>query len=137
MKKKLVKVVKKEEHEKANPLHIRMDFKEALESKRDILLSEANLVRIGKATRDYHKLRMIELKKKVSLHLMVRHLSTTIMQMEKVFPDVKIPRFMKEENHHQEGESVFHFERHKADEKSTSDLDAQLREIQDRLNSIK
>ena len=137
MKKKLVKIKKQEEGAKANPLHVRMDYKEALESKKDILLSKANLVRISNVMKNYHKLRTMELKKKVSLHLLVRHLSTTIIQMEKVFPEVKIPRFMKAEHPHQDSESVFHFERHGMNEKSTNDLDSQLREIQERLNSLK
>ena len=51
-----------------NLINVKLEYGEALQSKKDILTSEMNLLRIAKALKNYHILRTKELKSKSKLH---------------------------------------------------------------------
>jgi len=114
-------------------IHIKLEYAEALQSKKDILASEINLLRIAKAIRTHKILRLEELKTKARLHRKLKSLKTNITKLQQVLPKLKVPILDK-------GKDDLEIEVHKRPEVKKaihdSTLESQLKEIQDRLRQL-
>lgn len=135
---------------KDNLIHVRLDYDEAMESRRDLLNTETNLIQIAQATRRYRILRLKELGLKIELFKKIKDFKTNIGKLKILLPKIQIPKILKkheEEMHFQEEAEV---EKKKEKKKKTKqktqpkkekkppadDLELQLKEIQDKLGKL-
>ncbi len=114
-------------------IHIKLEYDEALQSKKDVLGSELGLLKVAKAIKKHQILRSDELKIKLRLHRKLKELKTNITKLQQVLPKIKIPEILLE------GRDEFKVEGTKSKiEKRAHDssLEAQLQEIQARLKEL-
>ncbi len=114
-------------------IHVKLEYNEALQSKKDILNSEIGLLKIAKAIKKHQILRSDEFKIKLKLHRKLKELKTNIGKLQQSLPKIKIPEIL-------EGKREF-FEEHLVKpkvEKRAHDisLETQLQEIQERLKQL-
>jgi hypothetical protein len=114
-----------------NLIHVKLEYDEALQSKREVLSSEMNLLRIAKTIKNYHILRSNELKRKLKLYRKIREIITSIKNIQITLPELKIPEILKKDKEIEEPKKVQVKERQYDDS-----LESQLQEIQDKLKSI-
>jgi len=119
-------------------IHIKLEYDEALRSKKDVLSSQANLLRILQVMKKYHPLRMEELKIKAKVGTKVREIIKDIRKLETTLPKIKIPEILKE--HHEETAEEFEeLESHIGSPRSKeydSDLQSQLEDIKSKLRDL-
>jgi len=115
-------------------IHLKFEYNEALQSKRDILYSEKNLITIAKKINNYISLREDELKSKIRLHRKVKEMVTTIRKLQKIVPNIEVPKILKKESHEPKEKETIKI---KPKRKKDSDhIESQLQEIQEKLNSL-
>lgn len=111
-----------------NFIHVKLGYDETIQSKKDILFSQMNLIRILKSIKSYHILRTEELELKKELHTKTKELNANIKKIQFLFP--KIPGVVKSPQRLKTPQKSF-----EARTKDT-DLEQQLRQIQERLKAI-
>jgi len=119
-------------------IHLRLDYEDALESKKNILYSEKSLINIIKKIDNYLYLREEEQKAKEKLRKRIKSTISIIKKTQKIFPKVKIPKILNKEISKKEFDRKISkkiFEKEKIS-KYGSNIDSQLREIQEKLNAI-
>ena len=118
-----------------NVIHIRLDYMEALKTKRAILYSEIGSLNIAKKIAKYKEIRMEELGLKTRLYGKMKELKTNIKKLRGLLPSPKIPKIIKrqEKEKHQETERRTYGKGGKSGER---DIESQLREIQRRLTEL-
>lgn len=110
-----------------NTIHIKLEYDEAVEAKKEILSSEIELIRIMKIIRKYNDLRHEELRLKMRLKRKSTELLREIRRIQGSLPELEIP------------ESVKKIERKYPPLKKENkefNLEAELRGIQEKLNSL-
>lgn len=80
-----------------SPIHVKLDYVEAKDAKKEVLSSQINLLELKKGLSNYKKLRLDELRKKEKLSQKIKNIKTNIAKLEKTLPKVKKPKFMKKE----------------------------------------
>ena len=75
-----------------NLIHVRIGYNEAHEAKKDLLESEANLLRIAQAVKRYQKIRIQELKQKTKVLTKIRKLKISVTKLQQTLPKIKIPK---------------------------------------------
>ena len=113
-----------------NLIHVKFGYKETLQSKRDTLSLEMNLLRTLKTIKKYHFFRSEELKTKLKLHRKIKEVITNIKKLQTTLPKLKIPEILKKD--YEDNEKLDKVEEEKYDES----LESQLQKIQDELNNL-
>jgi hypothetical protein len=122
-----------------NVIHIQLTYDEALQAKRNILTSQASLLRILQTIRRYHPLRLEEISMKLKLKKNLKEIKEEISKLQLTVPKVKIPEILRkgskpeEENEIDEAETQIAKAKVKRHDNS---IEAQLQEIQSRLSSL-
>ena len=114
-----------------NLIHIKLEYEEALQSKKDILYSQMNLLKISKTLKNYSDLRIEELGIKLKLHRKIKELNTSVKKLQTTLPTLKIPEILKKEEIIKEVSKV-----EKEEKPYDDDLEYQLQEIQDKLGEL-
>ena len=110
-----------------NLIHIGLNRDELINSKKEILSTEADLIRILQTIKRYQLLRTNELKLKIRLLKKLKETKTEIKKLEEVLPKLKIPKILQG------------IENKKDEFKISSkkdNLESQLEEIQKRLRDL-
>jgi hypothetical protein len=113
-----------------NPIHVRIDYEEAIQSKKDLLSSERDFIRILKTIKRYNFLREEELNTKLRMQKKMKELKINLGKINEVFPKIKIPSIIKKDEFQEEKPLK------KKEDNNSSDLESQLREIQERLRKL-
>jgi hypothetical protein len=116
-----------------NLIHIKFGYEEALQSKRDILYSEMNLIKISRIIKNYHSLRLEELKIKLNLHNKIKEINTYIKNLQTFFPHLKFPEILKKD---EDIEEVDNSKRKIKERPHDESIEFQLQEIQGKLKSL-
>ncbi|VVB79960.1 Uncharacterised protein [uncultured archaeon] len=124
------KVIPKKKQITQNPLHIRIEYMEAVESKRDLLSTEANLIQIRQAIKKYQDLRIQELRLKLKIQKAVKEVESEIAHLEKILPQIRIPRYLVEETFDNKPLKIL------SESPRSQDLESQLKEIQEKLRGL-
>jgi len=115
---------------KENLIHIKLEYGEALQTKRDILSSQIGLLRIAKTIRGYGFYRSNELELKLILYKKIKELKMNLGKLQKTLPKLKIPEIIKKEG----------WEKTEPKSKKIKpperNIEEQLQEIQKRLNEL-
>lgn len=82
--------------------YVKISFEEGLETKKQFLLTELNLIRIAKQIRNYRLLRKKELLKKMQLYKLLKDTRSKIYILRSTLPIEEKPRIfqMREEKLH-------------------------------------
>jgi len=113
-------------------IHIKLEYDEALQSKKDILSSELGLLKVAKAIKKHQILRSDELQIKLRLHRKLKELKTNIGKLQQVLPKIKIPEILEGKRESSEEPMIPKVEKRAHD----SSLESQLEEIQARLKQL-
>lgn len=116
-----------------NILHVKFEFQEALQSKKDLLSSQINLLRTSKAIKNYKSLRSQELNQKAKLLKKIKSTKTNIGKLKRILPKVKIPDILKDGHERKELED---FKTKNQEVKDRSNIESQLRDIQEKLTAL-
>jgi len=73
-------------------IHLKFEYSDAVEGKKDILLMKRSSLRMIRALKGYHALRIDEFDAKEALYKNVRELSSISKKLERLLPKVKIPK---------------------------------------------
>lgn len=129
-------------------IHVKLDYEEARESKRDMLSLELDLVKIMRAMKKYRFLRSEELKLKKKLKIQISEFIKEVRKLRVELPKLEIPHILKD--HYEEDEDVT-ISKHvieddsmkelkrlekKMDKNYEDDLEKELREIKERLKEM-
>jgi len=120
--------------ENKNVIHIKFNYPEAIQAKRDILSSQVEILNILKIIKNYHKLRSQEFQAKIKLQKKLKQVQADIIKLEKTFPSVEVPRILKK--HAQKNTPLRIKESIENKPKYDSTIESQLREIKEKLNSL-
>ena len=63
-----------------NLIHIKLEFSEAVESKKDMLYSQQALLKLAQIIKQYRTLRTEELKLKLKIHKKKRHIKMSLFK---------------------------------------------------------
>lgn len=115
-------------------IHLRLEHGEALQLKKDLLSVQVNLLKTARTLRGYGYFRSEELKLKAILYKEIRDVKLNIGKLQKILPKLKIPEILKRE----EKTETVKTTRPEAEKETYrgDDLEAQLQEIQNRLNQL-
>lgn len=105
-----------------SPIHVGLEYEEAINSKKNVLSSEIELLEMIKNLKKYKNLRIEELKIKDSLYKKIMDTLREIKKLEKILPKVKEKKEIKKEV----------IKKEKPDE----DIEFQLREIRGKLRAM-
>ena len=115
-------------------IHIQIDYENGMQSKKQTLSSEMNLLNIKKNMRAYHFLRREEVKTRLKLYRKIKEVMVILNRLQKNIPEIDIPRnLIKRENENYEKEILI--EKTKENQHN-KDLETQLREIQEKLRAM-
>jgi len=109
-------------------IHVKFDYGEALQSKRDILYIEKSLLTINSKMEKYLLLRVEELKTRLNLHKKSKELTASIRKIQRNIPQVKFLKKSEEKEEDKEPK----IEKKKYD----NSIETQLQEIQKKLNDL-
>lgn len=115
-----------------NLIHIKFEYEEALQSKKDILLSEMNLLKISKTIKNYSSLRLEELDLKLKLFKKIKEINADLRKLQISLPRLKIPEILKKDEDTEEISKVKEIKERPYE----GDIEYELQEIQDKLRSI-
>ena len=110
-----------------NLIHIKLDYEEALQSRKDLLYTEKALIMSAEAIGRYHSSRIDELNMKIKLHRKMKELITILKRIQKDIPDVEFSGMPKKKELERPKITV---------KKYDSSIKSQLQEIQRKLNSL-
>ena len=118
-------------------IHVQLEYNETIQSKKDTLSSEMNLLKIKKNMRTYHLLRKEELKTKLKLYRKLKEIMTGINRLQKTLPEIKVPKVLKKEEKYAPAKQEIERKIEKTKENQyDKDLENQLREIQRKLREL-
>ena len=80
-----------------NLIHIKLEYGEALESKRDVLASEVALLKILKRINTYRVYRTREFELKLALNKKIKELKTNFGSLQRILPALKIPKLLNKD----------------------------------------
>ena len=110
-----------------NLIHIGLNREELVNSKRDILSTEANLIRILQIIKKYRTLRINELKLKTRLLKKLKETKTELKKLEEILPKPKIPKILQKIENKKEEFKI---------SSKKDNLEEQLEEIQKNLREL-
>lgn len=119
--------------ENENLIYIKLEYLEALESRKDVLNVERNLLLLKKIMNDYNSLRSGELNLKLKLHQKMKSLLNTLNYVEKTFPMIEHNQPVKEQ---QSDQIPIKQTKTKPQKTPPTGIDAELRDIQEKLKSL-
>lgn len=119
-------------------IHIKLNHREAVNSKVDVLSTQMNLIRMLRTMKSFHKIRSEELKVKAKIQKRLRELDKSIHKLELLLPKIEIPKILQHEKEEVK-EEVRKEVRKDVDKKKDyydKDLEIQLKEIQEKLMKL-
>lgn len=116
-------------------IHVKLEYDEAVQSKKDVLSTEMNLLRLAQIIKKYKSLRIEELKTKLKAYQKFKEIVLSINKLKKTLPRLELPDILEDESKREltEVEKRIKHTREKQTDKS---IEAQLQEIQDRLSNL-
>lgn len=111
-----------------SPVYVRLKQNESFQSKKGLLSSQAELIKISQSIKKYKLLRQKELTLKQKLFTNLKDISLKIKELETLFPE---PEITIKTGHYRKKEPSFSEEENVED-----DLELQLRDIQKKLNFL-
>jgi len=112
-----------------NVIHIKLEYEEAINSKKNLLSAEMNSLKIAKIIGRYRELRLLEFEIKSRIYTKMKEIKANIKRLQALLPEPKRPRILKK-GHIEEAQPTAKGEYY------SEDIEAQLKEIQRRLDEL-
>ncbi len=109
-------------------IHVKLEYGEVIQSKKEILASELDIINMLKSINKYAALRDTELELKAEFYKEIKKIIMEIRMLEAILPHIKVPKIL--------GPSEEKPEKRMIVSKDETGLEEQLREIQRRLKAI-
>lgn len=127
--------------DQTSPIHIRLDYGEAIFLRKEVLTSEMELIFILKAINKYAELRKQELALKTNFYIILKKLSANVKKMEKNLPELEIPKILRTSQKQKEVfekklDSIPEIKPLSKKSKTDNALEQQLLEIQRKIQSL-
>jgi hypothetical protein len=121
-----------------NPIHIKLSHSEAVNLKKDMLGTQMSSIRIARTIQKFNDLRQEELRIKTSLQKKIKEFKHDLKEMEHLLPKPNIPKILKkdEEKGIEKKLCPIASARGTPEGEKSANLEEQLQEIQNRLNSL-
>jgi hypothetical protein len=116
--------------EKESLIHVRLEYNEAKQSKRDLLASEADVISIIQSMNKYLAIREIELALKSKFYREIKKIAMEVKLLESNLPQIRAPRLIER---HSEEKPI---EVEAIKTKGGDELEKQLMDIQRRLKQL-
>lgn len=118
-------------------IHVKLEYLEAYEEKRNLLSSEMSFLRIARSLKNYQSLRQEELSVKLRIVKKINEVNVYIRKMEMLLPKIRIPEILqKSERESNEMEKLERKIKISRDKHDVSSIESQLQEIQDKLKQL-
>lgn len=120
-------------------IYIKINYEDGIDSKRDILNSEAGMIKILQTIKKYHLLRDKELEKKEKLKKIEANLKINIAKINLTFPKIKVPKILQKEIISEENPVEIDIPREikiEHNKEVQDELSIQLEEIQEKLKKL-
>ena len=111
-----------------NVMHVKLEFVEAIENKKQILSLEFRILQMLNAIKQYYELRGLELKNKQKINATIKKASINLTKLKRIIPKIETPKKIITK------ENAMHKITPQTNKKS--DIEIQIQEIQERLKSI-
>ncbi len=118
-----------------DPVYIKLDIEEAIDSKRDLLSIQAGILNTMRLLKAYERLRLEEIKSKTKLLRKIKDLGNGLKKLNKDIPKVRVPQKHK----YEKVVSSYTSNSKKSKNQeivSDSNLEAQLKDIQAKLREL-
>src|SRR3989344_8429628 len=102
-------------------VHVRLEYEDAMESKRELLSTEIRLIKIAQAIRKYKLFRDRELSLKEDVLKQIKDTKTTMRKLKVALPELKIPKILQKKA-----------EKHEAKVKEIEELPKKVKEIKEK-----
>jgi DNA-binding HxlR family transcriptional regulator len=116
--------------EKDSFIHVKLEYNEAKQSKRDLLASEADIINIIQSMNKYAAIREIELNLKSKFYREIKKIAMEVKLLEANLPQIRAPKLI---TRHTEEKPV---EVETIKTKGGDELEKQLMDIQKRLKEL-
>ncbi|MCA9487348.1 MAG: hypothetical protein KC516_00090 [Nanoarchaeota archaeon] len=113
-------------------MHVKVDYREGIQGKKELLGMELAVLKMLEALKEYHSLRIEELKTKMSINTKIRKVNAQINVLKKVIPDVKVPKKYKEPS----VKKIIERKEKPVKKTYSTALERELQEIQEKLRVI-
>jgi hypothetical protein len=117
-------------------IHIKLEYSEAVQSKKDVLGTQRDLLEVLKTLKRYHLIRMQELKTKELLYKKIKELKTSINKLNTSMPKIKIPEIIKHDSDYEERKELKKTKQTLGKDLKQTDLEKELAEIQKKLQQL-
>jgi hypothetical protein len=114
-------------------IYVRQEYSEAVQSKRDVLETQKNIIQILKNIKRYHLIRTEELKLKLILLKKIKELKINLSKINNTLPKIKIPDNIKKESNNKETKKVRELS---GSEMKQTDIEKELLELQRKLKEL-
>ena len=118
--------------ENQNLIHVKLEYSEALNAKKDMLSVQMQLLKIARIISNYKKIRSKGMRTKLKTYRRIIELKKDLSKMQKTLPKIKVPKIIRQEDvkeKHIEEIPVISSQYDKS-------LEIELRQIQDKLKKI-
>jgi len=115
-----------------NLIHVKIEYDEALESKKELLSLKMNLIKILRTIKKYNKLRVEELRLKSKLKRTTGSTLTNIKKFQKTVPKIKIHKMPKKDKENDELSRITNIKENQQDKT----LERELEQIQEKLREL-
>lgn len=125
-----------------NLMHIRVDYGGAKNSKKDLLMTEISVIKAVQTLHSYKLLKLEEYEARAKLQAKVKEARLTLIALQRVLPKVKVPETFTEEilgehsEEHKDKTKTHEIPRPRIIKIHEDPLEAQLKEIQDKLSKL-
>jgi hypothetical protein len=128
---------KKKSQAKPQTIHIKLDYSEAKQGRKEILISEMNLLKLSKSIKRYKELRTAELENKQKIYQAMIEIKKNLTKLQKLMPMPKIPKLIEDkyipEKTEQEIKEIVQESLPRTDTRS---IEQELEDIQRKLKSL-
>jgi vacuolar-type H+-ATPase subunit I/STV1 len=120
-----------------NLIHVKLEYPEAVQSKKDILSTQKDLIEVLKSIKRYHLIRKEELKLKEIILKKIRELKTSMTKLNQTFPSIKLPKIITHESEYDEKkETIKKIKEISGKDLKQNDLERELADIQKKLKAL-
>jgi hypothetical protein len=116
-----------------NLIHLRLSYEESVETKKNILNTEKDLITLLRTIKHYHAIRSEELRKKLMIQKKIKDLKLNITKLEQILPKIRIPEILRKETPDVKKEPV---PKKMKKEDYDKNIEGQLKEIQEKLRRL-
>jgi hypothetical protein len=118
-----------------NVVHIKLNYEEAIQGKRNFLFSEMGALKVAKRIGRYKFLRLGEFDLRSKLYTKMKEVRSNIRRLQIIAPEPKLPKIIKRDLARREKEAEEPL-KVKSKTYQQQDIESQLREIESRLEDL-